>query len=251
MKRVIIYICMLLFMFGLAGCTLNYDEQEEFLTEPEVTTEEEITEKEELVPLLAENEADELYLYGIKPDGVILYADGEGHYFDWEYSCADYRQPRIFKGHFDGDDSEDIAVVTYTKCDGESVEDLRFITDGDFGADDVYLVDEYEFNSYVAHHIDHSYANHTITFSLGDVNYSFDLSENFETLVFQKVSYSENVTYEFVDGEIYVNIIPVFYSGDAENDYGKTEVDLIVRAKLVFDGYNISLTDAQLRPNLI
>ena len=250
MKRIIIYICMLLLLMCLAGCTLNYDEAKESPAVAEETTEEEVTEKEELVPLLAENEADELYLYGIKPDGVILYADGNGHYYDWAYSCADYRQPKIFKGHFDNDKKEDIAVVTYTKCDGMSVEDLHIITDGDFGADDVYLVDEYEFNSYVAHHIDHSYANHTITFSLGDVNYSFDLSENFETLVFQKVSYSENVTYEFVDGEIYVNIIPVVYSSDAENDYGKTEVDLIVRAKLVFDGYNISLTDAQLRPDI-
>ena len=250
MKRIIIYICMLLLLMCLAGCTLNSDAQKDSPTVSEVTTEEEITEKEELIPLLAENEADGLYLYGIKPDGVILYADGNGHYYDWAYSCADYRQPRIFKGNFDNDKKEDIAVVTYTKCDGMSVEDLHIITDGDFGADDVYLVDENEFNSYVARHIDHSYANHTITFSLGDVNYSFDLSENFETLVFRKVSYSENVTYEFIDGEIYVNIIPVFYSGDAENDYGKTEVDLIVRAKLVFDGYNISLADAQLKPNI-
>ena len=250
MKSIIIYICALIFLLGMTGCTLNYNEQKDSPSEPEVTTEEEITEKEELVPLLTENEEDGLYLYGIKPDGVILYADGEGHFYDWEYSCADYRQPRIFKGHFDNDKKEDIAVVTYTKCDGVNVEDLHIITDGDFGADDVYLVDEYEFNSYVAHHIDHSYANHTITFSLGDVNYSFDLSENFETLVFEKVSYSENVTYEIIDGEIYVNIIPVVYSGDAENDYGKTEVDLIVRSKLVFDGYNISLTDAQLRPDI-
>ena len=250
MNRMIIYICSVLLLLSLTGCTLNQSAKEEPLTENEVTTEA-ITEKEELIPLLAENEEEELYLYGIKPDGVILYSEGEGHYFDWEYSCSDYKAPRLFKGYFDGNNREDIAVVTYTKNDGVSTEDLRIISDGDFESDDVYLINEDEFNSYVSHHIDHSYANHTVTFSLDDVNYSFDLSENFETLVFDKVSYSENVSYEFIDGDIYVNIIPAVYSGDSYNDYGKTSVDLIIKAKLLFDGYNISLTDAELRPNLI
>lgn len=250
MKRMIIYICILIFLLSMAGCTLNQNKNEEPPTEIEVTTEE-VTEKEELIPLLAENEEEELFLYGIRPDGVILYSDGNGYYFDWAYSCSDYKEPRLFKGYFDRNNTEDIAVVTYTKNDGVSIEDLRIISDGDFNAENVYLINEEEFNSYVSHHIEHSYANHAVTFSINGTNYSFDLSESFETLVFDGVSYSENVTYEFSDGEIYVNIIPVVYSGDAYNDYGKTNVDLIIRAKLLFDGYNISLTKAELRPYLI
>lgn len=250
MKRMIIYICILIFLLCLAGCTLNQSENEGPLTEIEITTEA-ITEKEELIPLLAENEEDELYLYGIKPDGVVLYSDGSGHYFDWAYSCSDFKEPRLFKGYFDGNNTEDIAVVTYTKNDGVSVEDLRIISDGDFDEDNVYLINEDEFNSYVSHHIEYSYANHAVTFSADSTNYSVDLSDSFETLVFDSVSYSENVTYEFSDGDIYVNIIPVVYSGDAYNDYGKTNVDLIIRAKLLFDGYNISLTEAVLKPHLI
>lgn len=250
MKRIIVYICSVLLILCFAGCTINQDNHREPPAEPEITTEE-VTQKEELIPLLAENAEEELYLYGIKPDGVVLYSDGNGHYFDWEYSCSDYKEPRLFKGYFDGNNWEDIAVVTYTKNDGVSTEDLRIISDGDFDADNVYLINEDEFNSYVSHHIDHSYANHAVTFSLNGTNYSFDLSDNFETLVFEKVSYSENVTYEFIDGDIYVNIIPVVYSGDSYNDYGKTSVDLLIKAKLLFDGYNISLTKAELKPHLI
>lgn len=250
MKKILAAIFGMVMLFGFTGCTLDFDASEEPQTELENITEEE-TEKEELVPLLAENEEEQLYLYGIKPDGVILYADGEGHYYDWAYSCSDYKAPKLFRGYFDGDNTEDIAVVTYTKNENADVEDLRIISDGDFDAESVYLIDEDEYNSYVSHHIDYSYANNAVTFTLGEINYSFDLSESFSKLVFDGVSYSENVKYEFSDGDIYVNIIPVVYSGDEYNDYGKSNVDIIIRAKLLFDGYNISLAEAEIKPLLM
>lgn len=248
MKKIIILVLAVCFTLGFAGCTLNYPVSDEPETQADVA--EDVTEKEELVPLLAADEENELYLYGIKPDGVILYADGAGHYYDWSYSCDDYKAPQIFTGFFDNDSTEDIAVVTYTKNDGVSVEDIRIISDGDFEADDVYLVNEDEFNSYVAYHVEKSFANNAVTFSLDGVNYSFDLSESFSKLVYDGVSYSENVSYELTDGKIYVNIIPVVSSADEENDYGKVNVDITVRAKLNFDGYNISLSEAELIPHL-
>ena len=248
MKNFILTISALCLALCLGGCTLGYNDTEEPSTE--LQTEEAVTEKEVLIPLLAEDEENELYLYGIKPEGVILYADGEGHYYDWAYSCSEYRAPRVFTGLFDGDSKEDIAVVTYTKNDGISVEDLRFISDGRFDAEKIYTVDENELNSYVSYHIEKSFANNAITFTHNDVNYSFDLSDAFTKLSYDGVSYSENVRYELEDGKIYVNIVPVVSSADDEGDYGKANVEIVIRAKLNFDGYNISLSDVQMLPNI-
>lgn len=247
MKKLYICIFALVFVLSLAGCTkvLKPVIEEPSTSEP---TEEEVTEKEELVPLLFADEKENLYLYGIKPDGVILYADGIGHFYDWEYDCSDYRAPKIFSGYFDNDTSyEDLAVVTYTKNDGVSVEDIRFITDGDFEADDVYLVDSSELDSYVSYYVSESFSNNAVIFTYDGTSYSFDLSDCFSTLAYDGVSYSENVSYELVDGKIYVNIVPVVSSADDEGDYGKAEVDLTIKAKLNFDGYNISLSDFELK----
>ncbi len=248
MKKYVFIIASLLCVACITGCTINYgDPPEEHPSESYSDIEEE-TEKEELIPILAEDTEEDLYLYGIRPEGVILYKDGTGHYYDWEYSCSDYRQPRIFKGNFDGNNTKDIAVVTYTKNDGVSVEDLRIISDGDF--DDVYKVNEEEFNSYARNIVTHYFSNNAVTFTCDDVSYSFDLSESFEKLVYDGVSYSENVVYELIDGKIYVKIIPTVKSGDEVNDYGKVNLDITLKAKLNFDGLNISLSEPELIPHI-
>lgn len=249
MKKIILITIITVMLVCFAGCTLDYTQTDEPQSEPE-TAAEETTEKEELVPLLFEDEENGLYLYGIRPDGVILYADGEGHFYDWEYSCSDYRAPQIFTGSFDGNNTPDIAVVTYTKNDGVSVEDLRIISDGDFDAEYVYTVAPDEFNSYADAIVDVSFANNAVTFTSDSLSYSFDLSESFDKLDFDGISYSENVKYEFTDGNIYVNIIPTARSGDEYNDYGKVNLDITLRAKLNFDGYNISLSDPTLKPHI-
>ena len=139
-------------------------------------------------------------------------------------------------------------LQSYTKNDGVSIEDLRIISDGDF--DDVYKVNEEEFDSYARNIVVHSFANNAVTFTANSVSYSFDLSESFEKLVYNGVSYSENVAYELVDGKIYVKIIPTVRSGDEVNDYGKVNLDITLRAKLNFDGYNISLSEPELIPHI-
>lgn len=239
MKKYTILSLILILSLTLCGCTVNYEQENE--TETQLLIEEE-TEKESLIPLLVSDEENELYLYGIKPDGVVLYADGIGHYYDWAYSFSDYREPRIYKGHFDNDRNEDIAIVTYTN---ENVEDIRIISDGDFDEDSVYTVDPDEFNSYVRKAVVHSYddVNETVTFTVDGRNYVFDLSESFEKLVFDGISYSRNVSYELIDGKIFAYIVPVVVSSDGENDYGIAEMGITIKAQLLFDGYNISLTD--------
>lgn len=248
MKKYILIFTVLLLVCFITGCTLNYENPPEENPSEEYTQPEEETEKEELVPLLASDEEYDVYLYGIRPEGVILYVNGEGHYFDWAYSCSEYRQPRIFKGNFDSNNTGDIAIVTYTKNDGVSVEDLRIIQDSD--ADDVYEINEEEFNFYARSIVTHSFANNSLTFSANSVSYSFDLSESFTKLVYNGVSYSENVEYELINGEIYVKIIPTVSSGDEMSDYGKVNLDITLKAKLNFDGYNISLSEPELIPHI-
>lgn len=228
-----VFCCLLM----ITGCTTKQNPQEPDSV-PETLTEEE-TQKEELVPLLASDEENDLYLYGIRPSGVILYEQGQGHYFDWDYSLDADDAPKLYTGSFRYSSENDVAVVL---PDDES-ETLRILSGGSFDADSVYLVDNTTLDSYVSSAVDYTYENETVTFTFEDKSYSFDISESFDKLVFDGVTYGDCVVYSCEDGKLYVTMTPTVRSGDDENDYGTVRMDITIRAQLLFDGYNISLTD--------
>lgn len=239
MKRFAASLLILLLVLVFAGCTADKNNTAEPMSEAHSI--EETTEKEELVPLLASDEENGIYLYGIKPRGVILYENGEGHYYDWEYSRSDYRAPKIFSGSFRFGSENDTAIVTYADNGKLDAEDLRIISYG-FDEEDIYLINPDEYNSYAYSGVPYTYENETVTFSFDGKNYSFDISESFGSLNFDGVSYSECVSYEFENDSIYVNIVPCARSaGDDSDDLAK--MDISIRARLQFDGYNISLAD--------
>ena len=57
------------------------------------------------------------------------------------------------------------------------------------------------------------------------------------------MTYGDCVVYSCEDGKLYAAMTPTVRSGDDENDYGTAQMGITIRAQLLFDGYNISLTD--------
>lgn len=250
MKKITLILTVFFAVAFLAGCTVDYNpETEETHTEAEEITEE-ITEKEELIPLLFEDTEKNISLYRIKPEGIILYTDGYGRFYNWKHTPDENHPPQVFTGNFDGDYKEDIAVVLFDGTDGNNAEDLYFLSDGKFDEDHTYKVNTSELKSYTSYIVESNFSNNAISFTSGDISYSFDLSESFSKLAFDGISYTDNVSYEFEDGKIYVNIIPTVKSADENGDYGKINLDITIRAKLNFDGYNISLSSPTLKPHI-
>lgn len=239
MKKFIALTLVFLFSFVFCGCTINKVDNDD--SEPTSQAEVE-SQTQSLVPLIASNESKNIFLYGVMPDGVILYVDGHGYYYDWQYNCEDYQAPKIVTGLFDGNSVEDIAVVTHTD---KNTDDLHIISDYNFDEDSVYHVDKSEFNSYVSYSVEyfHDEINKDIGFSIDGKNYVFDVSESNEQLDFDTVYYDKNVSYIFDDGKIYVRIIPVVIGSSQQEDEVLSEIAVTINAQLLFDGYNISLTD--------
>lgn len=238
MKKFTMLLTLFFCLLTITGCTMN-QKPEEPACVPETLTEEE-TQKEELVPLLASDEESGLYLYGIRPSGVILYANGQGHYFDWDYSLGSDAAPKLYTGSFRHGSENDVAVVLPDDNGGET---LRILSDESFDEDSVYTVDNTELDSYVGSAVDYTYENETVTFTFEDKSYSFDISESFDKLVFDGVTYGDSVVYSCEDGKLYAEMTPTVRSADGENDYGTAKMGITIRAQLLFDGYNISLTD--------
>lgn len=83
-----------------------------------------------------------IYLYGIKPSGVILYIDGEGHYYDWDYHSTRFTLPKIALNDFDHDGDEEISVILQLNNeDGFAEEELHIIeiTNDDDADDEIFI----------------------------------------------------------------------------------------------------------------
>lgn len=238
MKKFTMLLAAVCCLLMITGCTAK-PTPEESDSVPETLTEEE-TQKEELVPLLASDEENDLYLYGIRPSGVILYANGQGYYFDWDYSLDGDAAAKLYTGSFRYGSEDDVAVVLPDDNGGET---LRILSGESFDEDSVYTVDNTELDSYVGSAVEYTYDNETVTFTFENKSYSFDISESFDKLVFDGVTYGDSVVYSCEDGKLYAAMTPTVRSGDDENDYGTAKMGITVRAQLLFDGYNISLTD--------
>lgn len=247
MRKMIGISLVILLLCALVGCTLTQPVNEnETSTGDEPQTEAQTERKQDAhIPLLASDSEHDVYLYGIKPQGVVLYKDGEGHYYDWVYDVIPDMMPKISVGDFKYRSHDDIAVITYTE-DGEV---LRIITNGKFDAEDVYTVPPEQVAYYAARKLKYAYdeAGEMVSFTYGENTYQFDMSESFDKLVFGGVSFAKKISYEFADGCIYVNVIPVVLSEDDEHFYGAAETDITVRAKLIFDGEYISLDEFSIK----
>lgn len=78
-------------------------------------------------PLISSIPDRDIYLYGFS-NGVILYVDDSGYYYNWYYLTPRFILPRMHLGDFDGDGTEELAVILYVGSGtGVSVEELHII----------------------------------------------------------------------------------------------------------------------------
>ncbi len=80
------------------------------------------------LPLIAAIPERDIYLYGIKPRGVILYVEGNGHYFDWDYFTPRFILPQMHIGDFDHDKDEELVVILHVGSGtGVALEELHIV----------------------------------------------------------------------------------------------------------------------------
>lgn len=94
------------------------------------------------LPLISAISDRNIYLYGIKPNGVILYVEGKGHYFNWHYLTPRFILPEMNIGDYDNDGNDELAIILYVGSGtGCAVEELHIIelSEKEFLSED-YLV---------------------------------------------------------------------------------------------------------------
>lgn len=86
-------------------------------------------------PLLASVKEESLFLYGIRPYGVILVNNGVASYFDWLNISDDMKLPEMYASDIDRDGINEIVILTKeTDESGESqdgVHIIEYVSDGE------------------------------------------------------------------------------------------------------------------------
>lgn len=79
-------------------------------------------------PLYAALKSENIYLYGVKPYGMVLYQDGTGTYFDWPGLTPRGILPELSYLDYDGDGGRELAVALYVGSGTQlSVMDLHIL----------------------------------------------------------------------------------------------------------------------------
>lgn len=184
-------------------------------------------------PLLAEDSVNNTQLYGIKPQGAVLFKDGKKQIFDW--SCLTPRGilPEITMADFDGDGLSEIGVNLYwASGTGMSIEQLYILKPSKDDSGNDYFVD-YQFTAddyavQLAEILQHSYdsENKILTLQVQDKIYTIQLSQGF-----QYMNYVDIVQFRFDNNKIKA-IFPLGIVQEgvvAEYGYGSLTADVEYR----------------------
>ncbi len=79
-------------------------------------------------PLYAMIKPDHIYLYGIRPKGMVLYQNGFGTYFDWPGLTPRFVLPELREYDYNGDGKKEVAATLYWGSGtGTSIMDLHIL----------------------------------------------------------------------------------------------------------------------------
>ena len=197
-------------------------------------------------PLYAMIKEDDIYLYGVKPYGMVLYQNGKGTYFEWEGLTPRLVLPQIMYYDFDNDGNKELAVILYVSSGtGVSMTDLHILTIEENGwykpqyTD--YCLSADDVNEWLTEKIIFSLAddNKSFTMDFCGKNYTVSCDINEETGAFVDVKYTSCIVrFEFIDNRIQVTVpVGVLYEKYATLwDYFGD-----IKADVIFDGKNFKI----------
>jgi len=190
-------------------------------------------------PLYAMIPSEDIYLYGVRPYGMVLYQNGKGTYFEWPGLMPRRVLPEMRYHDFDGDGNKELAVIMLVGSGtGVHVMDLHILkvkeNYDDWGSDRYkptyteYTLYEKDVENWMTEPI-------TITFAEDKKSFVVDTcggshtgkNDSYSDLTFSGVAYGDIVYFSFEGTQIRTKIaIGAFYEeyvtpqflGDIEAD---------------------------------
>jgi hypothetical protein len=183
----------------------------------------------------------------VLPDGMVLYQNGYGTYFDWPGLTPRLVLPQMLYYDFDGDGKKELAVTVYSGSGtGVDMMDLYILTieDGDNESKPSYTEHSLlslDVDEWMTEEIITTLADDGKSFNLGFVgnSYTIDCIAGMDSGAFTGIAFGDIVYFSFEESRIRAKIaLGAAYENSAVPDYFGC-----VEAYVIFDGAALTLSD--------
>lgn len=169
--------------------------------------------------LIASLPQEDIFVYGLRPKGIVVYFKGEASYVDTEYCSSKRILPDISYGDYNNDGKYEIALNFYVESEsGEDTEELHVLVG--YNNDGIYYVEDNKFSAQsfkniIDEHLSYGYDKSQNTVNIIIDGASFECQNPFED--FSGLSYGETFEFEISKSFLTVRTAVSVVSGDGQN----------------------------------
>ncbi|PKM51725.1 MAG: hypothetical protein CVV02_05540 [Firmicutes bacterium HGW-Firmicutes-7] len=195
-------------------------------------------------PLIAELPQEDIYLYGIKPKGVVLKYGERIQIFNWIYTTPRFILPALRKYDIDHDGNDEIiCVLNVDSGTGVSIYELHILKEnGTTGYTD------YQFNDYLAQvknilSFRYNKKENSILLKIDNNSYTYVLPTEYQKLTFNNIVYKDIVEFD-ISNDLKINLpLAVVFDEFASPQYLD---DLTFEGDIVFENGEFEIKNPQL-----
>lgn len=208
------------------------------LTERSIITSDRYNETE--YPLIAELPKEDIYLYGLKPTGVVLKHGDKIQLFNWEYVTPRFVLPMLNKSDLDHDGNDEIiCVLNVGSGTGLSLYELHILKlAGTSGYVD-YMFSDYLEQMKTMLSAAYDKKENNIILKTNNNSYTYDIPAEYQKLTYKNIAYGDIVYFDISHGlkiKIPIGVLfdefaspqffedTAFFEGDIEFKNGKFQI---------------------------
>lgn len=195
-------------------------------------------------PLIAELPQEDIYLYGLKPTGVVLRQGNKIQFFNWEYATPRFVLPVLNKYDLDNNGEDEIICVLDLGSGTElSLYELHVLKlAGTSGYVD-YIFSDYLEQMKTMLSASYDKKENSIILKTNNNSYTYDIPEEYQELTYQDVTYGSIVFFETSNGLKIKMPIGVLFDEFATPQYFE---DIVLEGTIRFKNGKFQITSSQI-----
>jgi beta-lactamase regulating signal transducer with metallopeptidase domain len=152
-------------------------------------------------PLIAELPKEDIYLYGLKPTGVVLKYGDKIQLFNWEHTTPRFIMPVLNKSDLDHDGKDEIiCVLDAGSGTGVSLYELHVLKSAGTSGYVDYMFSDYLEQMKTMFSATYDQKENSIVLKTNNSSYTYDIPTEFQRLTYKNIAYGNIVYFDISHG---------------------------------------------------